>query len=116
MKNLYNEEINKHRIRISKHIGDEGCGAFVVPYNNKIFRCIISGYYGWEHLSISLINVDRTPTWSEMCYFKDFFFNEDECLVQYHPAKKDCVNIHPYVLHMWRPLGENIKMPPKYMV
>ena len=116
MKNLNTEEINKYRIDFFGKTGDEKCGAFVVPYKNKTFRCIISGYNGWEHLSISLIDIERTPKWSEMCYFKDFFFNEDECLVQYHPPKKDYVNIDEYVLHMWRPLDEDIKMPPKYMV
>lgn len=49
-----------------------------------------------------------------MCYVKDMFFEEDECVVQYYPSKKDYVNIHPYVLHLWKPEKnqEQIKTPP----
>ena len=39
----------------------------------------------WEHVSVSL--PDRCPTWEEMCFIKDLFWNSDECVVQYHPPK-----------------------------
>jgi hypothetical protein len=116
MKNLYLNEINKYRINFRGHLGNEKCGFFIIPYKNNCYKNIISSYNNWEHLSTSIVDVNRTPTWDEMCYFKDFFFNEEECLIQYHPAKKDYVNTHPYVLHMWKPIDEEIKMPPKYMV
>lgn len=57
---------------------------FVFTWNN-----------GWEHLSISITNSLRTPTWDEMCMFKDMFFKEDEACVEYHPKKEDYVNLHP---------------------
>lgn len=31
---------------------------------------------------------------------------------QLHPAKSEYVNIHPYCLHLWRPLEREIPMPP----
>ena len=69
---------------------------------------------GWEHISVGYKN--RTPTWDEMCIVKDIFFDEEECVVQYHPPKSEYVNNHPYVLHLWKPIGIKIPMPPKIMV
>ena len=51
-----------------------------------------------------------------MCFIKDLFFNEDETVVQYHPAKSDYVNNNPYVLHLWRPTDQDIPQPPTFMV
>ena len=65
---------------------------------------------GWDHVSVSFQN--RCPTWDEMCKVKDIFFRDDECCVEYHPAKKDYVNIHPYCLHIWKPQEETFQTPP----
>lgn len=65
----------------------------------------------FEHVSASLKN--RTPTWEEMCFVKDLFWAEDECVIQYHPPKKDYVNCHPYALHLWKPIGVTIPLPPR---
>jgi hypothetical protein len=70
----------------------------------------------WEHVSISLVH--RTPTWDEMCWIKDLFWKEEECVVQYHPPKSEYVNCHPNTLHLWRPTRSKDKMPipPSYLV
>jgi hypothetical protein len=67
----------------------------------------------WEHVSIS--TEKRCPNWQEMCFVKDLFWGDDDCVIQYHPAKIDYINNHPYVLHLWKP-PEKILMPPKWMV
>lgn len=69
---------------------------------------------GWEHVSISLKK--RCPTWEEMCFFKDIFWNDNECVIQYHPPRKNYVNCHKYCLHLWRPINEQVPMPPKILV
>jgi len=56
-----------------------------------------------EHVSVSLAR--RCPTWDEMCMIKDIFWNDDECVIQFHPPKSQYVNVHPYCLHMWRKPG-----------
>lgn len=56
------------------------------------------------------------PTWEEMCQIKDMFFEPDEWVVQYHPAKEDYVNNYPYCLHLWRPIGKDFPTPPKVYV
>lgn len=58
----------------------------------------------------------RCPTWSEMCAVKDIFFRDDECCVEYHPAKKDYVNVYEHCLHIWKPQGAELPMPPKIFV
>lgn len=65
---------------------------------------------GWDHVSISYPN--RCPTWEEMCKAKDVFFREDECCIEYHPARENYVNFHPYCLHIWKPQNMEIPVPP----
>ena len=69
---------------------------------------------GWEHVSVSTPR--RCPNWIEMCYVKDLFWEEEECVMQLHPPKSEYVNNHPYCLHLWRPTRETIPMPPSIMV
>jgi len=69
---------------------------------------------GWEHVSVSADK--RCPTWEEMCFVKDLFWDEHELAVQYHPPKSDYVNFHPFCLHLWRPNSGAIMLPPTYMV
>ena len=81
--------------------------------------CIIASWgEGWEHVSIHARKEDAqfTPFWEDMCYVKNLFFKPSETVVQFHPPLKDYVNIHQHVLHLWRPINEEIKLPPKWMV
>jgi hypothetical protein len=70
--------------------------------------------YGWEHVSVS--RQDRAPTWAEMCAIKDLFWNDNECVVQFHPARKDYVNFHPHCLHLWRSARRPMPTPPTILV
>lgn len=116
-------QLNKYRIRTGDFASDESWGMsgfFRIPYRGILLTVIASdgadeveGEH-WEHVSVSTAN--RPPTWEEMCFVKDLFWREDEMVIQYHPAKKDYINCHPYVLHMWRPLTTTIPMPPKVMM
>lgn len=89
-------------------------GMFEVPFEGNKIKVIASHGGDWEHVSVSLKN--RTPNWREMCMIKDMFFNEEDCVIQYHPPKSMYVNIHQYVLHMWKPLKVEIPMPPMAFV
>ena len=68
----------------------------------------------WEHVSVS--TAVRTPTWAEMCYVKRLFWDDDEVVVQFHPAEKNYVNVHPNCLHMWRLKNAELPMPPTITV
>lgn len=77
-------------------------------------RLIASYGDGWDHVSVS--RRDRAPTWDEMCRVKDLLFDLEDCVIQYHPPRSKYVNIHPFCLHLWRPQGQRIPIPPKWMV
>lgn len=103
----------------SREYGDNG--AFRVPvkgnrpgFTNKILNVIASDKLGWEHVSVSLPH--RTPTWDEMSQIKAMFWDEEDCVVQFHPPKSGYVNSHPFCLHLWRPVAVQIPMPEIWMV
>lgn len=79
----------------------------------KLF-VIFSWGLGWDHVSISLEH--RCPTWEEMCFIKESFFYDEECVVQYHPKKSEYVKRHPYCLHLWKQQGVEYITPPKILV
>lgn len=98
-------------------------GLFIIPHyriNNYQFRIQASDGCGWEHVSVSVGELKkvqhRCPTWEEMCWIKNQFWSEDDCVIQYHPAKSEYVNMHPFVLHLWRPTDQNLPIPIKEMV
>lgn len=74
----------------------------------------------WEHVSISIAvkgeQQKRTPTWQEMCYIKSLFWDEEDCVIQYHPPRSEYINMHQFVLHLWKPVNKTIPIPPKIMV
>lgn len=109
--------LNKYRQELFKGLlGDEHNGAFLIPIDNKQFFVIASDGLGWEHVSVSIKNVDRCPKWNEMCKIKEMFFEEEEVVMQLHPKKTEYVNIHNYTLHLWRPIKQKIPTPPSIMV
>lgn len=94
---------------------DRNNGAFAVPtFKGVTLNVIASDGDGWEHVSVSLPN--RTPTWEEMCFIKDKFWDPEDCVIQYHPPASTYVNCHLNCLHMWKPLSGGVPMPPTYMV
>lgn len=108
----------KYRVKTGAFASDESygnCGAFQVHLQNSQQALVIaSDAFGWEHVSVS--RTDRCPTWDEMCQVKRMFWDESDCVLQYHPPKNHYVNNHPYCLHLWRPVGLKIPMPPSIMV
>jgi hypothetical protein len=68
----------------------------------------------WEHVSVS--GNRRVPNWQEMCFVKDLFWAEEECVMQLHPPKSEYVNCHPFCLHLWRSLEQPIPTPNSILV
>lgn len=108
-------------------------GVFEIPFENnpKIhFLAIASDgsepdgkMVDWEHVSVRARSMndkgkvyERVPNWMEMCWLKDLFFNDDECVIQFHPAKSEYINTHPNVLHLWRYLKAGFPVPEKCYV
>lgn len=74
----------------------------------------------WEHVSVQAVRQKpaaiRIPSWKEMCFVKDLFWDAEDIVMQLHPRKSEYINYHPAVLHLWRPVGVEIPMPPRGMV
>lgn len=100
----------------SSTIEDGNNGMFELSYKGVKFLVMASNGLGWEHVSISPREEERTPTWEEMNHFKELFWREDEAVVQYHPPRKDYVNFHPFVLHLWKPTFGELPIPPWILV
>lgn len=77
-------------------------------------RIIASSGDGWDHVSVS--REDRIPNYNEMCAAKRVFFEDTEWAVEYHAPVEKHINIHPRVLHIWRPQTAHLPVPPDYMV
>ncbi|MCL2136826.1 MAG: hypothetical protein FWH40_04810 [Coriobacteriia bacterium] len=89
-------------------------GADGAAYRLPGLTVVASWGSGWEHVSVS--RPSRCPTWEEMCLVKDMFWDEEECVVEYHPPKSKYVDNHPYCLHMWKPIGVEVPLPPSILV
>ena len=110
------EEIKKnHRLMIVRE-GWDGFMAYLVhpQYKPQTVGIVASWGGGWEHVSVSLPR--RCPTCDEMCLIKDIFWDEEECVVQFHPPRSQYVDTHPYCLHLWKKIGETYETPPKEFV
>lgn len=96
--------------------GDGTCGVFWVPspIDRQPMRAIASAGEYWEHVSVS--RRSRCPNWAEMSFIKELFFRPDETAIQFHVPVRDHINVHPYCLHLWRPIGIEIPRPPVWMV
>ena len=103
-------------LRLWGWYGDETCGAFLVPseIDGGTLKVIASAAEGWDHVSVSRQN--RCPNWPEMEQIKHLFFKDDETAMQLHVPPSDHINHHPYCLHLWRPLDQEIPRPPGILV
>ncbi|MBO3274168.1 DUF7694 domain-containing protein [Pseudomonas schmalbachii] len=82
---------------------------------HEFFVNVIAGEgEGWEHVSVS--RPHQTPDWEIMCAVKALFWDPEDAVMQLHPPKSDYVNFHPHCLHLWRPIGCAIPLPPSWMV
>lgn len=110
---------NEFRIRDGALGSDDSIGnngAFLIRTNRFQFFTVASDGAGWEHVSITIRNAPRCPTWDEMCFIKSLFWNDEDMVVQFHPPKSEHVNIHKFCLHLWRSKDLVIPNPPKWMV
>lgn len=118
MKKRPPRRVERFRIKKGLHRSDKSFGnngAFLIPGPNAdVLKIIISDGLGWEHVSVSCER--RSPTWREMCFIKDLFFEAEEVVIQYHPPRSIYKNHCEYCLHMWRPIGNEIPMPPLDLV
>ena len=105
--------VREGRMASTPDYGTTGLFRVMGP-KGAMLTIVASDGEGWEHVSVSIER--RTPNWDEMCFVKDLFWREDECVVQYHPPRSEYVNFHPHCLHLFRPIDVKIPMPPSFLV
>lgn len=102
-------------LRIVSKPEDGNNGFFIFSYLGYEVRVQASDGLGWEHCSVS-INRQRTPSWEIMCAVKALFWGEEDTVIQFHPKKSEYVNMHPHVLHLWRPTEGELLLPDSILV
>lgn len=120
MRETFSERVERGRMHAGHLPTERGdrFGAFDLFTNDNVhLHAIVSAgdkRIQWDHVSVSARL--RIPTWEEMCWIKSLFFEDDEVVVQYHPAKSQYVNLHPRTLHLWRPHNVVMPTPPSIAV
>ncbi len=125
MRKMLSQRLEDGRVRDGPDASDPSWGAygkFFVqgPCGEQL--CIIASAaddddhlaQGWQHCSVSTAR--RIPNWIEMCFVKNLFWDEEECVVQFHPPRGDYVNYHPRTLHLWRNKRVEFPRPPTVLV
>lgn len=121
------ETLNKLRVTGGPYASDPSFGfnglfVFNVRSTDGIptqCHCIASDGGGWQHVSVKLATPNGTalPNWDFMCRIKELFWDDEDTVIQFHPAKSQYVNCHPHVLHLWRCIdGREQPIPPSIFV
>lgn len=110
-----------HALASNKWFGNNG--AFVIPHpkiEKYFISTIASDGMNWEHVSVSIFStirkVERCPTWEEMCFVKNLFWDGNDAVIQFHPPESEYINNHDYCLHLWRPINQAVPLPEKIMI
>lgn len=116
-----NEHLKDYRIRTGPYGSTDKIGmtgAFVIPSPHRAEDMFVISSddesSGWEHVSVSFKK--HIPSWKEMSFIKELFWEDEEAVMQLHPPRSQYVNNHEACLHLWRPLKETIPLPSTILV
>lgn len=111
------EKYRKPHPRYYNHTKGDNFGWFEVPRRKKTLYIQSSpSDEEWHHVSVSCSIYNESPSWEDMCFVKDLFFNDEDVVVQYHPKKSEYVNIAKNCLHLWKWNGGEFPTPNKILV
>ena len=127
MRSNATKRIEAYRVRsgpLATGSGSGANGAFRIPCGPVVLTVVASDGIDWsesglpgpvfEHVSVSL--PARCPTWEEMDFIKRLFWRDDETVIQLHVPRSQHVNYYATCLHLWRPVGVAIPLPPTITV
>lgn len=121
MRNIVHPAVEAARVAVGPYGStylDGNNGMFRFQREGETIRVLASDSLitGWEHVSVSVEGAERCPTWEEMCFVKDLFWDDEEAVIQFHPPKSQYVNFHKYCLHLWRLPQFSYPLPPTALV
>ena len=121
--------LEQYRIRRGHWLSNVNCGwcgAWRIPHEDDTLLVVSSDGVdpggvdldarGWEHVSVRVAVKERCPTWAEMCYVKDLFWANEECVIQFHPPGSNYVNRHHTTLYLWRLKDFTFPLPPEHLM
>lgn len=122
MRNTPNLKAERYRVTKGPLGSDSSLGnngMFVVPVTTDDGRrveltVVVSDQGSWDHVSVS--HPHRDPSWREMDQVKALFFRDDETVLQFHVPRAMHISNHDHCLHLWRPHGPAVALPPSWMV
>jgi hypothetical protein len=91
-------------------------GLFEFNIGTYRLLCISSDGEGWKHVSVSIFGSKKPPPWEVMCKIKDLFWDPEDWVIQFHPARSQYVNNVEGCLHLWQPLDGQLPTPPAHLV
>jgi len=104
--------------KLASDRSDGANGAFTIVLGDAMILVIASDARDWgdlpgkpwEHVSVSLMY--RCPTWNEMDAVKRIFWRDDETVLQLHVPREQHLSYCDTCLHLWKPIGVAIPLPP----
>lgn len=106
------EHLNKYRVAYQGQLGDETHG--FLKLKERGLAIMFANSWGWEHVSVS--RKSKMPSWQDMDWVRRQFWRGDCTVMQLHVPEEEHIDLHPYCLHMWRPVGQEVPKPPHYFV
>lgn len=119
MRDRFHDDLERWRVHTGEFASPRGAthGAFVVHSTRPSLMVLASdgsdwpfGGLVWEHVSVS--TRVRTPTWDEMELVRSWCWRDDELVLQFSVPREQHVNFDEHCLHLWRPIGVEIPLPP----
>ncbi len=104
-------------------LSDEGPSLRTVLHLDQVKLLVIATtLHGWEHVSVSVFSDHgrrdyyRCVTWEELDFIKNFFWPQDETVMQLHVPPAQAFGDPRACLHLWRPVEGGIPVPPPPVV
>src|SRR3972149_1913846 len=89
--------------------GPEGRTLWIIASDGRDWGEAALAGLAWEHVSVHAGRKRaQTPTWREMEYVRDLFWEEGDTVLQFSVPRAKHINLHDHVLHLWRQPGAEV--------
>jgi hypothetical protein len=93
---------------LERSVDDDGVAYKQTWTGQLVITSIATEKDGREWLHVSTSFADRLPTWDELKDVKMMFIGGKRKAIQVFPPVSEYVNTHPFTLHLWCCLTEDV--------